>query len=75
MFSSEKGSEVFVKIDFLLIAYGVLTDPEALRVSLEPNINESNRENDEDGEGSHEYDDSMMIIESAKFLEDNFEIH
>jgi hypothetical protein len=52
-----------------------MTDPELLRVRFEADVDESEGEEEEDGEGADDYDCTVVVVEPAQLLEDEFKVH
>lgn len=52
-----------------------MTDPQLLRVCLEADVDESQGEEDEDGEGANNHHSTVIVVEPAELFEDEFEVH
>lgn len=63
LLSSEEGSKVFIKVHLLLVADGVVADPQLLRVCFKSDVDEAEGEEDEDGEGANNHHSTVIVIE------------
>ena len=75
LLGSEESAEIVIEVHFLLIAFGVLTNPETLRVVLESDVYQADSEDKEDSHGGYENDRAIFKIETAELLKDDLEVH
>lgn len=53
LFSSEESAISVIKIHFLFVAFRIMGNPEFLGVSLQPDVDKAQREDECDGESSN----------------------
>ncbi len=75
LFGSEKGAIPIIEVHFLCVPFRVMGNPQLLGSCLQPDVNQSQREDKRDCEGSNKNDESIVVVESTDLLENELEVH
>lgn len=75
LFCSEESAISVIEIHLLFEAFRIMGNPEFLGVSLQSDVDEAQREDEGDGKGGYQDKESVMVVESCNFLEDQLKVH